>query len=148
MDTVKLIIKIPKPMYEDIKSGKDGYSNYAHTAIRNGTPLDSNSEKAEVRAYFDGESFGWDEGREALIEELKAEIDKLPLVLLAGNYHIDKDYVMEILNRIGKADSKGEWIEESDNYGHSSYFCSRCGTQEGKPSDICPNCRARMKGGE
>ncbi len=39
-DTVKLIIEIPKPMYEDIKSGKDGYSNYAHTAIRNGTPLD------------------------------------------------------------------------------------------------------------
>lgn len=40
---------------------------------------------------------------------------------------------------------KGEWIEESDNYGHSSYFCSRCGTQEGKPSGFCPNCGADMR---
>ncbi len=38
----------------------------------------------------------------------------------------------------------GEWIEMSDNYGHSSYFCSRCGTQEGKWYDFCPNCRAEM----
>ena len=36
---MKLIIDIPKEMYNDIKSGKDGYSNYVHTAIRNGTPL-------------------------------------------------------------------------------------------------------------
>lgn len=39
---------------------------------------------------------------------------------------------------------KGKWIEESDNHGHSSYFCSRCGTQEGEPSGFCPNCGARM----
>lgn len=38
-----------------------------------------------------------------------------------------------------------KWIEVSDNYGHSSYFCSRCGTQEGKPSESCPNCDADMK---
>lgn len=44
--------------------------------------------------------------------------------------------------------AEGEWIEESDNYGHSSYFCSRCGTQEGKPSGFCPNCRARMSNSE
>lgn len=44
--------------------------------------------------------------------------------------------------------AEGEWIEESDNYGHSSYFCSRCGTQEGKPSGFCPNCRADMRGEE
>lgn len=43
---------------------------------------------------------------------------------------------------------KGEWIEESDNHGHSSYFCSRCGTQEGEPSGFCPNCGARMKGAD
>lgn len=36
---MELIIEIPDAMYEDIKSGKDGYSNYVHTAIRNGTPI-------------------------------------------------------------------------------------------------------------
>lgn len=36
---MQIVIKIPDVMYEDIKSGKDGYSNYIHTAIRNGTPL-------------------------------------------------------------------------------------------------------------
>lgn len=36
---MKIVIDIPKEMYNDIKSGKDGYSNYVHTAVRNGTPL-------------------------------------------------------------------------------------------------------------
>lgn len=36
---MRLVIDIPKEMYNDIKSGKDGYSNYIHTAIRNGIPL-------------------------------------------------------------------------------------------------------------
>lgn len=44
---------------------------------------------------------------------------------------------------------RGWWIEYGDNYGHSSYFCSRCGTQEYEPSGFCPNCGARMyKGGD
>ena len=36
---MQIVIEIPNAMYEDIKSGKDGYSNYVHTAIRNGTSL-------------------------------------------------------------------------------------------------------------
>ena len=36
------------------------------------------------------------------LDDVRAEIDQLPLVLLAGNYHIDKDYVMEIFDRIGR----------------------------------------------
>jgi rubrerythrin len=56
--------------------------------------------------------------------------------------------VREKVRALPSVENKGEWIEESDNYGHSSYFCSRCGTQEGKPSDICPNCRARMSNSE
>lgn len=40
---------------------------------------------------------------------------------------------------------KTMWIEMTDNYGHSSYFCSRCGTQEGKPYEVCKNCGADMK---
>ena len=36
---MQIVIEIPKEMYNDIKFGKDGYSNYVHTAVRNGTPL-------------------------------------------------------------------------------------------------------------
>ena len=44
----------------------------------------------------------------------------------------------------GMTENKGEWIEMTDNHGHSSYFCSRCGTQEGKQYEVCPNCKAKM----
>lgn len=40
---------------------------------------------------------------------------------------------------------QGEWKEMTDNHGHSSYFCSRCGTQEGKAKKTCPNCGAAMR---
>lgn len=36
---MQIVIDIPEEMYAQIKSGKDGYSNYVHTAIRNGFPL-------------------------------------------------------------------------------------------------------------
>lgn len=42
----------------------------------------------------------------------------------------------------------GHWIEMTDGRGHSSYFCSRCGTQEGKRYGYCPNCGADMRGEE
>lgn len=81
---MKLIIDIPKKTIARIRSNYghgckgiyDGDKDKVIDAIYHGTPLDSNSERAELQAYFDGESFGWDEGREALIEEIKAEIDK------------------------------------------------------------------------
>ena len=74
--------------------------------------------------------------------------------LFGEMYHVSFGNVLQSLDSLqtysfpDSAENKGEWIEESDNYGHSSYFCSRCGTQEGKPSDICPNCRARMSNSE
>ena len=43
---------------------------------------------------------------------------------------------------------KGEWIKMADDYGHSSYFCTKCGTQKGKAEKICPNCGASMRGEE
>lgn len=36
---MQIIIDIPSAMYNEIKSGKDGYSNYVHGAVRIGTPL-------------------------------------------------------------------------------------------------------------
>ena len=79
---MKLIIDIPeetkqafgKAESNDLKGGYYDLGGIIGKAIQNGTPLD----------------------------DVRAEIDQLPLVLLAGNYHIDKDYVMEILDRIGR----------------------------------------------
>lgn len=74
-DTVKLIIEIPKELYENKKGYLTNMDAYMICkAVQNGT----------------------------LLDDVRAEIDQLPLVLLAGNYHIDKDYVMEILDRIGR----------------------------------------------
>lgn len=40
----------------------------------------------------------------------------------------------------------GHWIVMTDNNGlHPSYFCSVCGTQEGKGYGFCPNCGAKMQ---
>jgi hypothetical protein len=44
-------------------------------AIKNSIPLDSDLERAEVQAYFDGEAYGWEQGRKALVNDLKAEIE-------------------------------------------------------------------------
>ena len=107
-DTVKLIIEIPKERYTDILRIADVQMVRCmptlEQVVANGTPLDNNSDRAEVQAYFDGESFGWDEGREALIEELKAEIDEQ--YDRVHPYNIDVAQGLEmalgILDRIGK----------------------------------------------
>lgn len=36
---MQIVIDIPSAMYKDIVSGKDGYSNYIHGAVRIGIPL-------------------------------------------------------------------------------------------------------------
>ena len=85
-DKVKLIIEIPKPMYEDIKSKKGGYSNYVHTAIRNGTPLDD--VKAEI-ANLDRHK-----------ENYSCVFNRPDLIDLVV------DDVLHILDNIGKAESE------------------------------------------
>lgn len=85
----------------------DGDKDKVVNAIYHGTPLDSNSEKAEVQAYFDGEAYGWEQGRKALIDEVKAEIEKLDEGITS--YHNDKPWVyksevLEILDNIGKGE--------------------------------------------
>lgn len=78
-DTVKLIIEISKATYEDIKSGKI-YSSLCEApqgiveGIQNGIPLDD-IDSDETRAYFDGQAYGWEEGRKDLRDEISAEIE-------------------------------------------------------------------------
>lgn len=111
---MKLIIDIPKKTIARIRSNYghgckgiyDGDKDKVIDAIYHGTPLDSNSERAEVQAYFDGESFGRDEGREALIEELKAEIEHMACKQYEHRLTLDRQEVIDILDNIGKAESE------------------------------------------
>lgn len=64
-DTVKLIVEIPKVPKND----------HERWVLAHGTPLDSNSEQAEVQAYFDGQAYGWEEGRKDLCDKISAEIN-------------------------------------------------------------------------
>lgn len=82
-DNIKLIIEIPKELFERVHrfssvpdmQGTDIVN--AINAIANGTPLDKDSERAETQAYFAGEAYGWEQGRKALIDENKGEINFL-----------------------------------------------------------------------
>lgn len=111
-ETVKLIIEIDKRAYKACQelstNNDDGIVGLcAVNTIANGIPLDSNSEKAEVQAYFDGQAYGWEEGRKALIDDLKAEIAEE--ICLTDNpytnetkYTIEHSKLLEILDNIGK----------------------------------------------
>ncbi len=111
-ETVKLIIEISKSTYEDLKSGKI-YSSLCEApqglveGIRNGTPLDSNSDRAEVQAYFDGQAYGWEQGRKALIDDIKTKIDTDLSGDMFDEYgnetRLHKE-LMTILNGIGESE--------------------------------------------
>ena len=60
--------------------------------------------------------------------------------------NVNKEHIeaLDLAIKALKERPHGKWIEMTDNHGHSSYFCSRCGTQEGKQYDTCPNCKAEM----
>lgn len=72
-DTVKLIIEIPKPMYESVQNGT--YCGNLDEELKNGIPLDNDSDRAEAQAYFDGQAYGWEEGRKDLCDKISAEIE-------------------------------------------------------------------------
>ena len=104
-DTVKLIIEIPKPMYESVQNGT--YCGTLYEELKNGILLDSNSERAEVQAYFDGQAYGWEQGRKALIDDVKAEIEtnlSWEMFDEYGNETALHKELWQILDNIGKGE--------------------------------------------
>lgn len=105
-DTVKLIIEIPRNEYEYTCNLTLHDRSIWDNAIRNGIPLDSNdSDRAEVQAYFDGQAYGWEQGRKALIDELEAEIADISTCVDYTAYKV-KTRVLDILDNIGKKESE------------------------------------------
>lgn len=111
---MKLIIDIPEKIIAHIRSDYGhGYKGLYDEdrdkivdAIYHGIPLDSNSEKAEVQAYFDGQAYGWEQGRKALIDDVKAEIEHMACRQYEHRLTLDREEVIEILDNIGKAESE------------------------------------------
>ena len=115
---MKLIIDISEDVYtrlfdngiQDNEIAVDDVCEMAR-ALRKGTPLDNNSERAEVQAYFAGQTYGWEQGRKALIDDVKAEIQKKYRDAEFMNEFVDGcnhtiGEVLEILDNIGKGDSE------------------------------------------
>lgn len=123
-ETVKLIIEIPKEdieficktsfvedertMFKQSPSDRQGTMmlHRLMDSVKGGTLLDSNSEKAEVQAYFDGQAYGWEEGRKALIEDIKAEIKRMEYHMIDCDVLVDQEEVLDIIENIGKGDSE------------------------------------------
>lgn len=118
-DTVRLIIEIDSRTYNDIKVGRI-YSSLRDVpqesvlAIAHGIPLDSNSERAEVQAYFDGEAYGWEQGRKALLDDVKAEI-KTFTITEKSEYDIGfNDAVLKCFNILNSIDKESE-VQDADS---------------------------------
>ena len=130
-DTVKLIIEIPKEDIEFIRKAsfvedektmfKQSPSDRQGTmmlfrlmdSIKNGTPLDNNSDRSEVQAYFAGEAYGWEEGRKAMIDAVRAEfINSYPKNYMGepelggATCHFSLTKVLNILDRTDTAESE------------------------------------------
>lgn len=124
-DNIKLIIEISEHQYEickqALKDPKRRPITECEFAIAVGTPLDNDSERAETQAYFAGEAYGWEQGRKALIEDLKAEIkekcDRIDDIARANIYQYAphreiQDLLCEILTSIDNG--KGEIINAEE----------------------------------
>jgi len=109
---MKLIIDIDEEDRKDIGNMhfvREDLKFKIGKAIIHGTPLDSNSERAEVQAYFDGEAYGWEQGRKALVDDVKAEIEtnlSWDMYDEYGNETRLHKELMEILDNIDKAESE------------------------------------------
>ena len=104
---MNLIVNISDDEYKTLKT-TGAWNSGLIECIKNGTPLDSNSERAEVQAYFDGEAYGWEQGRKALIEDVKAEINKMPYVTTSMKTYVNKNKVLRIIDCYNSASEVSE----------------------------------------
>lgn len=85
------------------------------------------------------------------------QIEELTIELIKTNGYGTLNAVAEALYTAGyRKQSEGEWIDKPTGaYGRWQSWCSACGKHSGiggiesnRHKPFCPNCGARMKGGE
>lgn len=104
---MQIIIDIPSAMYNDIKSGKDGYSNYVHSAVRIGTPLPKHGRLKDIdKIISDGASKGFCDWYD--------EMKYAPTIIEA-----EKGYEAEVITR-GNCMMCGKALDEG------LFFCKEC----------------------
>lgn len=102
--------------------------------------------------------------KEKQIEEIAREMCHLSAEcktcqICNERYHGDDDLcyfqcvAKEIINHGYRKQSDGEWVEtqrewDFEPYFYTDYTCSVCGDREQDKRHFCPNCGAKMNGGE
>lgn len=108
---MKIVIDLPEWYIEETKDFK--HPNFVDKAIAEGRQLDEDTEEPETKAYFDGQAYGWEEGRKALINDAKAMIAKEIIPRTSEDYDHDVMYqncglriALKIIDNIDKADKE------------------------------------------
>ena len=64
--------------------------------------LNKEGGRDEVKAYFDGEAYGWDEGRKDVLDKIQADIEALPKTYPFVNHidmYVKEDDVKKIIDK-------------------------------------------------
>lgn len=92
------------------KLGDDYFSWFDPNEImlddKNGIPLANDSEKAKVQAYFDGQAYGWEQGRKALIDDVKAKIKLMDYHMIDCDVLVSQDEVLDIIEKYKEGDKE------------------------------------------
>lgn len=103
---MKVIIDIPEEVYEEIQTKflntKVNNITLTDRAIYNGTPLEEELHREKEQAYY----LGYEDGRKALIDDVKAEIANATTLHIGMVGYVKAEKAIDILDNIGKAESE------------------------------------------
>ena len=134
---MKLIVEVPRDMYEDAKNGKDiGESKYITEVIKRGSPCLEDGDTVSRKHIYD----------ELMAHQLSKDFCSEHHI----DYSIDSGMARIIVNSAPSVERHGEWTKGSI-YGNSwvdygfKFRCSLCEREQIYSSNYCSFCGAKMK---
>lgn len=142
---MKIVIDIPEEDYNFVrKQVADGITNPLKVCIANGTPFEITEEQAIDKLHETGWLIKHDKemtDRPQKVVTIPHElIEKLVLCVVDTVEKIDWDKAIEAY----KERPTGKWINHEDGYN----ICPLCKYKTAFSYNFCPNCGAKMDGGE